>query len=53
MNLQDNIEQEDINKLERMGYQIMEIPLEKRRDFENDFNRALIDLARYSFTKCL
>lgn len=37
--------QEEIDSAERMGYQIMDIPLDMLHDFENDINRALIDFA--------
>jgi len=41
----EDISQEDIENAERHGYQVMDVPLEKKHDFEVDLNRALIDLA--------
>lgn len=43
--LGENPSQEIIENAERHGYQIMDVPLEKKHDFETDLNRALIDLA--------
>lgn len=41
----ENPDPEVVESAERHGYQIMDVPLEKKHDFEVDLNRALIDLA--------
>ena len=41
----ENPDPEVVENAERHGYQIMDVPLEKKHDFEVDLNRALIDLA--------
>lgn len=43
--LGENVSPEVINEAERQGYQVIDVPLELKHDFELDLNRALIDFA--------
>ncbi len=43
--LGENISEDILEDVQRHGYQIIDVPLEKKHDFEMDLNRALIDYA--------
>ena len=43
--LGENVTTDVINDAERRGYQVIDVPLELKHDFELDLNRALIDYA--------